>query len=147
MLLDTGKVAPGAHAAVAGGGGRGRKRKSRSCEEALQLIQAPPPGSLLLYSDGGAKPNPGPCGAGLVASLDSEWVVSLSAGLGHGSNNLGEVFAFGMALDVGLLRAAEEAPGQDRTFFLISDSTLAIGVITKGYTLKAPPTEPIFQLA
>jgi ribonuclease HI len=146
VLLDTGKVAPGAHAAVAGGGGRGRKRKSRSCEEALQLIQAPPPGSLFLFSDGGAKPNPGPCGAGLAAYMDSEWVVSLSAGLGRGTNNLGEIFAFGMALDVGLLRAAVAAPGQVRTFYIISDSTLAIGVITEGHTLKALPTDPIYQL-
>ena len=146
VLLDTGKVAPGAHAAVGRGGRGGRKRKSRSCEEALQVIQAPPPGALLLFSDGGAKPNPGPCGAGVVASRDAEWVVSLSAGLGHGSNNLGEVFAFGMALDVALVRATREAPGLDCTYFFFSDSTLAIGVITEGHTLKALSTDPIYQL-
>jgi ribonuclease HI len=82
----------------------------------------------------------------LVASLDSEWVVSLSAGLGHGTNNLGEVFALGMALDVGLIWATREAPGPGRTYFLFSDSTLAIGVITEGHKLKAPPADPIYRL-
>ena len=131
---------------LGGVGEVGANAKSRSCEEALQVIQAPPPGALLLFSDGGAKPNPGPCGAGVVASRDAEWVVSLSAGLGHGSNNLGEVFAFGMALDVALVRATREAPGLDCTYFFFSDSTLAIGVITEGHTLKALSTDQIYQL-
>jgi ribonuclease HI len=70
----------------------------------------------------------------------------LSAGLGAGSNNLGEVFAFGMALDIGLEAAGQEAPDGGATFAILSDSTYAIGAITKGYNITAAPSDPIYQL-
>ena len=123
-----------------------RKRQGMSCDEAKGLIVSPPHNALLLFTDGGAKPNPGNCGAGVVAFRNGAWSDSLAAGLGFGTNNLGEVFAFGMALDIGLLAAGLEAPGGVPSYTVISDSTYAIGAITKGYTLSAAPTAPIYSL-
>jgi ribonuclease HI len=70
----------------------------------------------------------------------------MSVGLGHGSNNLGEVFAFGMALDIGLAAAVQEAPDCGLSYAIFSDSTYAIGAITKGYKITAAPTDPIYLL-
>jgi ribonuclease HI/exonuclease III len=123
-----------------------RKRKGKVCEEAIQLILAPPPDALLIFTDGGAKPNPGNCGAGVAASRNGSWVVSKSAGLGFGSNNLGEVFAFGMALDIGLSAAGQEVPDSGASYAILSDSTYALGAITKGYNITAAPSDPIYML-
>ena len=138
ILLDVGKMAPFVPVK--------RLRKRKSCDDALKFIMSPPPGALLLFTDGGAKPNPGPCGAGVVTLRDSRWGRSQSAHLGHGSNNLGEVFAFGMALDFGLEEAAREIPGRLVTYCLLSDSTFAIGAITKGDAIKSSRSEHLFQL-
>ena len=123
-----------------------RKRKGLSCDEAIGLIESPPHNTLLLFTDGGAKPNPGNCGAGMVAFRNGVWSDSLAAGLGFGTNNLGEIFAFGMALEIGLSAAGQEAPGSGPSYAVISDSTYAIGAITKGYNLSAAPTDPIYLL-
>ena len=138
ILFNTGKMAPFVPAP--------RKRKRKSCEDALKVILSPPPGALLLFTDGGAKPNPGPCGAGVVSLRDARWGRSQSAPLGYGSNNIGEVFAFGMALDIGLEEAAREAPGSLVNYFILSDSTFAIGAITKGDTVKSSRSGHLFQL-
>jgi ribonuclease HI len=123
-----------------------RKRKGMSCDEAISLIESPPHNALLIFTDGGAKPNPGNCGAGMVALRNGAWSDSLAAGLGFGTNNLGEIFAFGMALEIGLTAAGQEAPGSGSSYAVISDSTYAIGAITKGYNLSAAPTDPIYLL-
>jgi ribonuclease HI len=56
-----------------------------------------------MFTDGSAKPNPGPAGAGVViinSNNHSENIHSYGAAIGHASNNVGEAIAIGMGIDV-----------------------------------------------
>jgi ribonuclease HI len=60
--------------------------------------------SYMLYTDGSASPNPGPCGAGAVLlNADEEVQWCLSEYLGKGTNNIGEL----TAILRGCIRACE----------------------------------------
>jgi ribonuclease HI/exonuclease III len=61
------------------------------------------PTTAVCYTDGSASPNPGPTGAGAVLFLpgvSGGLRIDLGASLGHGTNNLGEIFAIGICLQV-----------------------------------------------
>ncbi len=74
---------------------QGRKRERHRA--AVEKIRAIPRGGITLYTDGSANPNPGPCGAGVYCPEEgSGWY----QGLGLGTNNLGELYAVGMAVGI-----------------------------------------------
>ena len=50
------------------------------------------------FTDGSAAPNPGPCGAGATTTYRNT-TTPLTAYLGHGTNNIGEIYAIGMVVD------------------------------------------------
>ena len=55
--------------------------------------------TVLMYTDGSASPNPGPCGAGVVGFLQNpDTIIDMGESLGHGTNNLAELYALGIAL-------------------------------------------------
>ena len=61
--------------------------------------------AIVACTDGGSRGNPGPCGAGVIITYP-RWergagrhTEELSAGLGRGTNQLGELWAIGMVLE------------------------------------------------
>jgi ribonuclease HI len=69
-------------------------------------INSLPEGTLIAFTDGSAKPNPGPAGAGAIIvknniNPDSPFthVASYTAAVGNASNNTGELFAVGIVLE------------------------------------------------
>ena len=60
--------------------------------------------TIVAYTDGASRGNPGPCGAGAIITYPrwgaaaGKHTEELSAGLGRGSNQLGELWAIGMVL-------------------------------------------------
>jgi ribonuclease HI len=67
-------------------------------------VDALPEGDFFAFTDGSANPNPGPAGAGAIIygkreGTDSEVLTTLSAAVGIGTNNIGELFAAGMVMD------------------------------------------------
>lgn len=56
--------------------------------------------TIYAFTDGSASPNPGPAGAGaaLYTRGSDKDPVLISAALGHGTNNLGELFAIGLTI-------------------------------------------------
>ena len=69
-------------------------------------INSLPVGTLIAFTDGSAKPNPGPAGAGAIiikntSNSDSPFshVANYTAAIGNASNNTGELFAVGMVLE------------------------------------------------
>ena len=75
-----------------------KKKKPNSDSATLAAISSPPPGTWVYYLDGSAVPNPGPAGAGAVLFRDGVALSHLSASLGHATNTIGELYAFGIAL-------------------------------------------------
>lgn len=79
--------------------------------------------NFVVYTDGSAKPNPGPCGCGAVMLNDQGAVVwRLSEFLGEGTNNMGEFTA--------ILRACTRARELDATALTVfSDSEFCVNLM------------------
>ncbi len=134
---------------TSGGAGGGKKRSKSSGfgsagrrtqaqaeaarAEAARALATIPEGTHVAFTDGACKGNPGPCGAGAVVKLGSGTQVERGVSLGHGTNNVGELTAIGVALD--LLEEAGIEPTE--SVVLHTDSRYAMGVLTQGWKAKA----------
>src|SRR6185437_10493946 len=93
-------------------------------------LQSLSPTSAVCYTDGSASPNPGPSGSGAAIFLpgDSSGLrIDLGAALGHGTNNLAEVYAVGLCLQV-LLHFFPVRHFRDVAVF--TDSKYALSVLS-----------------
>lgn len=89
--------------------------------------------TVVCFTDGACKGNPGPCGAGAVVRLPDGRLLEGYRALGMGTNNVGELTAVEIALD--LLDEAGVAAGAPVRLF--TDSQYAEGVLSKGWKPKA----------
>ncbi len=100
-----------------------------------------PPARLRLYSDGAARGNPGPAGAGAVLVEPSGQVVDrLGKFLGTQTNNYAEY----MGLLLGLKRAQELSVREVEVF---ADSELMIRQLGGRYQVKSPSLRPLYEEA
>jgi ribonuclease HI len=107
---------------------------SRYFQKVVSLI---PVRSVLVFTDGSSLGNPGPAGAGAtLRTSDTGWV-DLWSPLGDGTNNEGEVWAIGMALN--FISRQKWAP--DVQFHLFSDSEYALRGVVEGFRTR--PSQPI----
>lgn len=93
---------------------------------------------LLIYTDGAARGNPGPAGAGAIVrdSATGETLAEIAEPLGHATNNVAEWTAVRLAL--------EEAERLGATHVdLRMDSELVARQITGIYRVKHPDLQPI----
>jgi ribonuclease HI len=93
---------------------------------------------LLIYTDGAARGNPGPAGAGAILrdSADGTVVAEVAEPLGHATNNVAEWTA--------VLLALEEARRLGATHVdLRMDSELVARQISGIYRVKHPDLKPI----
>lgn len=89
--------------------------------------------AAICFTDGACKGNPGPAGSGAVVKLPDGRVLERSLALGVATNNVGELTAIKLALD--LLDEAgfpTTAPAE-----LLTDSQYATGVLSKNWKAKA----------
>jgi ribonuclease HI len=114
-------------------GTRTAGQAAMAAEAARELITGLPPETVVVFTDGSCKGNPGPAGSGAVMELPDgrrgEWARSL----GRGTNNVAELTAIEMALD--MLDRAEVAPEAPVSIF--TDSGYAHGVLCKAWKAKA----------
>ena len=89
---------------------------------------APRSGAIVAFTDGACSGNPGPAGYGALIHDGMEGV-EMSGYLGEATNNIAELEAIGAVL--------EWLPTDDRLVDLYTDSSYAIGVLTKGWKAKA----------
>jgi ribonuclease HI len=85
---------------------------------------------IVVYTDGACTGNPGPAGIGVVI-LDGKQRREISEYLGQGTNNIAELAAIERALE------AVAAPDRARPVLVHSDSSYAIGLLSKGWKAKA----------
>lgn len=133
-------VKPAKRSPRKGGGGSGfgkagtrtAAQAKAAAEDAAARLTALPEGTHIFYTDGGCRGNPGPAGSGVFATLADGRTAEVSRSLGRGTNNIAELTAIGIALDL-----CEEAglPG-DAPVAVFSDSSYANGVLTKGWKAK-----------
>jgi ribonuclease HI len=118
-----------AEAAPALAGKRGAPTSNSGSDAHLAGVTAD---TLQVWTDGGARPNPGPSSIGVVI-VDGKQHLELSEFLGDGTNQTAELTA--------MLRGLEEAAampgGTERTVVVFSDSAYAIGLLQNGWKAKA----------
>ena len=86
-----------------------------------------PPGTIVVYTDGGASPNPGPAGSGVLL-LYGGHSLEIWEYLGRSTNNIAELTA--------ILRALENIKNKNLPILLYSDSEYSIGVLTGRMRVK-----------
>ncbi|MDP9273028.1 MAG: ribonuclease HI family protein [Chloroflexota bacterium] len=93
---------------------------------------------LLIHTDGAARGNPGPAGAGAVLrdAADGSLVAEIATFLGVRTNNYAEWTAVALALEEALLQGATHVD-------LRMDSQLVARQITGHYRVKHPDLKPI----
>ncbi|HEY6607841.1 MAG TPA: ribonuclease HI family protein [Candidatus Limnocylindria bacterium] len=97
---------------------------------------------LLIHTDGAARGNPGPAGAGAILrnAADGSVVAEIAEPLGHATNNVAEWTA--------VLLALEEASRLEATHVdLRMDSELVARQISGIYRVKHPDLKPIHAAA
>jgi ribonuclease HI len=92
---------------------------------------------LLIYTDGAARGNPGPAGAGAILrdAADGTVLAEIAEGLGHATNNVAEWTAVRLALEEALRLGATRVD-------LRMDSELVARQISGVYRVKHPDLKP-----
>jgi ribonuclease HI len=122
---------------------RDRRKKQRAAEEAAEraaeeaAAAAEAAKRTRLYTDGAARGNPGPAGAGaVIISPDGHIVAKVGKFLGESTNNVAEY----MGIILGLKRA--KAMGI-RELEVLSDSELLVKQLHGDYAVKAEHLRPL----
>jgi len=125
-------------------------RPTRASRRALRARDSTPEGTssaaaldgaVILWSDGAARGNPGPAGAGAVLKTPSgELLAECSEYLGHATNNIAEY----KALLLGLERALELGV---RRIEVRADSELLIKQLRGQYRVRHENLKPLFETA
>lgn len=114
-------------------GSRTPEQARAAAAHANGRIAALPEGTVVCFTDGACRGNPGPAGSGVVVTLPDGRTAEASKALGRSTNNVAELTAIEVALD--LLDAAEVPPETPTVVF--TDSSYAEGVLRKGWKAKA----------
>jgi ribonuclease HI len=94
----------------------------------------PPKDATVAFTDGSAKPNPGPCGSGYVLRLKGRAdTTTASKGWGMGDNNKGEMGAIHEVLSEIERKVAAGAIPLKSESFILSDSAICIAFLEKGW--------------
>ncbi len=114
-------------------GSRSARQAQAAKVEASKLLEGLPPDTVVVFTDGGCRGNPGPAGSGVVVRLPGGGGAEACRSLGPATNNVAELTAVALALDVlDDLDVAADAP-----VALLTDSDYTSGVLTRGWKAKA----------
>jgi ribonuclease HI len=106
---------------------RGSRRTGAAKVRTVVAAAAPRPGSILVYSDGGARFNPGPGGYGVIIVEDG-CPRELSGGYRHTTNNRMEL--------MGCIVALTDLATLDKPIVIHTDSQYVVNGISKGWALS-----------
>lgn len=119
-----------------GFGSAGRRTEGQTkaaAKAAADLLASLGDDVAVAYTDGACRGNPGPAGSGVVLRLADGRTAEASRSLGRATNNVGELTAIGIALE--LLDAGEVPP--DGPVAVLTDSDYSHGVLCRGWKAKA----------
>lgn len=93
---------------------------------------------LIIYTDGGARNNPGPAGIGVVIMNDKREVINeIAEYIGEATNNQAEYKAV-----VAAIKKAKELDAEELEFYL--DSELVVKQLNREYRVKDAKLAPLF---
>jgi len=93
---------------------------------------------LIIYTDGGARGNPGPSGIGaIIYDENRNKLAEISEFIGKATNNQAEYKAV-----IAALEKAKELGGEELEFYL--DSELVVKQLKREYKVKHPDLAPLF---
>lgn len=124
---------PGTPGGFGKAGTRTAAQAAMAVEAARAVVEDLEGTAILCFTDGACKGNPGPAGSGASVWLPDGRKGEASRSLGKATNNVAELTAIGMALE--LLDAAK-VPVSARGAIL-TDSAYAHGVLARGWKAKA----------
>ena len=101
--------------------------------EAQRLLAELPETVVVAFTDGACRGNPGPAGSGVVIRLTDGRTVEGCRSVGQATNNVAELTAIGLALD---MLESLEVPA-DHGVALLTDSDYSHGVLCRGWKAKA----------
>jgi ribonuclease HI len=111
-------------------------KKKLAAAAVTKLAAARVDSKFYAFTDGSSNPNPGPCGAGVMGYWKDQ-TFKHYASLGHGSNNIGELYAAGMALDLfKKLFNQHLFTNQVTTLVILTDSLYVYGLMTQNHKAK-----------
>lgn len=113
-------------------GTRTKAQQAAAKQDAAKRLAELPEGTAVAFTDGGCRGNPGPAGSGVRLELPDGRVAEASRSLGRGTNNIAELTAIDMALEL----LDEAGVPADGPVVLFSDSSYARGVLTQGWKAK-----------
>ena len=114
-------------------GTRTQAQAAAAKRSATELLAELPEGTTVVFTDGASRGNPGAAGSGAVVQLPDGRRLEASWSLGVATNNVAELSAVKVALDL-LDRAALEP---DAPVAVLTDSDYTAGVLTRGWKAKA----------
>ena len=133
ISADAAKAKKSKSSGFGSAGTRTAAQSAAAAADARQRLENLPEGTVVAFTDGGCKGNPGPAGSGAVVLLPDGRRGEASLSLGIATNNVGELTAIGLALD--LLEEAEIP--SDTPVALFTDSKYTNGVLCMGWKAKA----------
>jgi ribonuclease HI len=105
----------------------GEREMSHELPESLVSLPAPDDGAIEFFTDGACSGNPGPCGYGLTLR-DGDEYCEVSQFLGRGTNNIAELYAILVAMEMSGERA--------KPAVIHTDSQFSIDMLTKNWKAK-----------
>lgn len=114
-------------------GTRSEGQKAMAAEAARTMIEGLDASTIVAYTDGGCRGNPGPAGSGVRVQLPDGSAIEACRSLGRATNNIAELTAIGLALDI--LDGEGVAP--DAPVVVLTDSGYSQGVLVRGWKAKA----------
>ena len=126
---------PESSAVPAQKGGKKRKDRHPSSDSSSNFSskndhdqkESIPDNAIVIYTDGASSGNPGPAGIGILLR-HGENEKKISEYIGHGTNNIAELFA--------IQRALSQLKRHDLPVRLFTDSTYSLGVLTKRWKAR-----------
>jgi ribonuclease HI len=112
-------------------GARGKPAKPKPSAQKISSAAGGgiPDGAIVAYTDGGCIGNPGPAGLGYFIQFPDGRQVQKGEPLGQGTNNVAELTAIERVLEI--------VGDTSSPLVIHTDSEYAIGVLTRGWKVKA----------
>jgi len=130
----TGGKRPGSRGSGFGSAGtRTQAQAAAAKQSAQQLLAGFRDDAAVCFTDGACKGNPGPAGAGAVVKLPDGTVHERFAALGIATNNVGELSAIGLAIDL----LDEAGFPTDSQAEICTDSKYTYGLLELGWKAKS----------
>lgn len=114
-------------------GTRSKAQAAAARSHATTLLASLPETTIVAFTDGACRGNPGPAGSGALVRWPDGRTTESSRSLGRATNNVAELTAIALVLDV----LDDAAVAAEQAVALLSDSDYANGVLVRGWKAKA----------